>query len=115
MNHGKSLRKFGRKMNQRNALIKSLALALVLEEKIETTEAKAKTLRPFVEKMITLSKTGTPASHRLLNSRIGVIGSEKLIKVLGPKYKDRKGGYLRITKLRSRLSDASKMAQIELM
>lgn len=102
-------------MNQRNALIKSLALSLVLEEKIKTTETKAKALRPIVEKMITLSKKGTIANERLLNSRIGVLGSHKLIKVLGPKYKDVNGGYLRITKLESRKSDGSKMAQIELI
>jgi large subunit ribosomal protein L17 len=115
MNHGRSNRKFGREKNQRNALLKSLALSLVLEEKIKTTEPKAKEIRPFVEKLITLSKNGTVATERLLNARIGTAGSKKLVKVLGPKYKERAGGYIRITKLNDRKSDGSKMAQVELI
>ncbi len=115
MNHSKSGRKFGLKRNQRNALIKSLALSIILKERIKTTEAKAKELRPFVEKLITHSKNPTVANRRLLTARVGVLGSKKLIDVIGPKYKERNGGYTRITKLPTRATDASKMAQIELV
>ncbi|NQV88382.1 MAG: 50S ribosomal protein L17 [Parcubacteria group bacterium] len=113
MIHGNKLRKFGRERNQRNALMRSLAVSLVLQEKITTTEPKAKSLRPVVEKLITAGKKGGVASRRLLVSKVGERASKKLIDVIGPKYKERNGGYLRITKLRNRLSDSSKMAQIE--
>ncbi len=115
MNHSKSGRKFGRKRNVRNALIKSLALSVILKEKIRTTEAKAKEVRPFVEKLITHSKNPTVASRRLLVSRVGALGSKKLIDVIGPKYKERSGGYTRITKLAHRATDAAPMASIELV
>ncbi|MCR4334809.1 MAG: 50S ribosomal protein L17 [Patescibacteria group bacterium] len=114
MRHHNNTRKFGREKNQRNALLKSLALSLLIKEKIKTTEAKAKELRPFVEKLVTKSKTGTLAMRRLISSRIGDNdGVDALIKEIGPKYKDRNGGYTRIIKLPRRQSDGSKMAIIE--
>ena len=114
MRHHSSKRKFGREKNQRNALLKSLALSLVVNNKIKTTEAKAKELRPFVEKLVTRSKSGTLAARRLIASRIGDNeGVATLMKELGPKYKDRNGGYTRIIKLPSRESDGAKMAVIE--
>ncbi len=114
MRHHSKIKKFGREKDQRNALMKSLALSLVEREKIKTTEAKAKELRPFVEKMITRGKTGTVASRRLLISRLGSeSGAKKIVDTLSPKYKERPGGYLRITKLPTRANDAAKMAQIE--
>ncbi len=113
MNHHKTKRKFGRVRKVRNALMKSLALALVLSGKIKTTDAKARELRPYVEKMVTQGRTNTVASRRLLISKIGILGAEKLVKDVSPKYMDRKGGYTRITKLPRRLSDGSLQAVIE--
>ncbi|HEY4505397.1 MAG TPA: 50S ribosomal protein L17 [Candidatus Paceibacterota bacterium] len=113
MNHHKATRKFGRVKKVRDGLMKSLALSLVLKEKIKTTDAKARELRPMAEKLITLGRLGTVASRRLLVSRIGVLGAEKIVKDLAPKYKGRAGGYTRITKLQARLSDGSLIAVIE--
>jgi len=113
MNHHKATRKFGRERKVRNALLKSLALSLVLEGKIKTTDAKARELRPYVEKMVTSGRTNTVATKRLLVSKIGLSGANKLVKDISPKYMDRKGGYTRITKLPARKSDGSLMAVIE--
>jgi len=115
MRHHNNVRKFGRTSSQRNALLKGLVLALIAHGKIETTEAKAKELRPFIEKMITKANVGTLASKRLVISRLYGLTSEanKLIGEIAPKYKTRTGGYTRITKLPRRQGDASKMAVIE--
>ncbi|MEK7194120.1 MAG: 50S ribosomal protein L17 [Patescibacteria group bacterium] len=113
MRHGNVNRKFGRERNQRKALMKSLAHNLVLTGKIKTTEAKAKEVRPFVEKLVTMGKKGTPASKRLLESRVGKMAAQKLSSSLSETYKTREGGYTRITKLVRRNSDGSKMAVIE--
>jgi len=116
MRHHNANRKFGRKSGQRAALLKSLANSLIRDEKITTTEAKAKELRPFVEKLITHGISGTPASHRLIASRLGnVTLAKKMIDIVGPKYKSRKGGYTRIMRLPRRISDGSPMAVIELI
>jgi len=108
-------RKFGRIRKVRKALMRSLAYALISKGKIETTEAKAKSLRPFVEKLITEAKKGTPASHRLVGSRVGVKAVPKIFKDIAPKYKTRAGGYTRIIKTAIRRSDGAKMAVIELV
>ncbi len=113
MRHHNANRKFGRKAGPRRALLKSLALALVQEGKIKTTEAKAKELRPFVEKLVTLSKKETPASKRLLEARVGKLATNKLTTNLAKTYKTRAGGYTRITKLVRRSSDGAPMAVIE--
>ena len=114
MKHGAKIRKFGRETDERRALLRSLARALVLEGKIKTTEARAKELRPFVEKLVTKAKAGTIAARRLIISRLGgVHGVDSLMNDLAKKYKDREGGYTRITKLPVRGGDASKMAVIE--
>ena len=115
MRHHNNIRKFGRNKNQRHALLKGLMLALIAHGKIETTEAKAKELRPLIEKMITKSNVGTLSSRRLVISRLYNLTAEanKLIDEISPKYKDRNGGYTRITKLPRRAGDASKMAIIE--
>lgn len=113
MIHGNKLRKFGRKKNVRNALLNTLAVSLILRKRIKTTEAKAKSLRPFVEKLITTGKVKGLASQRLIASRVGATSAHKVMTDLAPKYADRKGGYLRITKLPRRASDAAKMAVIE--
>ncbi len=113
MNHSKAGRKFGREKKVRDGLMKSLALALVLENRIKTTDAKARELRPFVEKLVTTGRLGTVAARRNLVSRVGSIAANKIVKDVAPKYADRKGGYTRITKLPARVSDGALMAVIE--
>lgn len=93
--------------------MKSLAFNLVAKEKIKTTEARAKELRPFIEKFVTRAKKGNLANRRLLIARLGQQTTKKLFKKIAPKYKDKNGGYTRIIKLPPRKSDASKMAIIE--
>lgn len=119
MRHHNKIKKFGRQKGEREALIKSLVVSFIAHEKIVTTEAKAKSLRPIIEKMITRARLGKIPDIRLLASRLGnnKKAVDKLVKVLAPKYKDRKGGYTRITKLgtRSGMGDASPLAQIELV
>lgn len=114
MKHHKKARKLGRKTGQREALLRTLAGSLILRERIKTTEAKAKELRPFIEKIVTKAKTDSVAKRRLV---LEVIGGgqriEKLFKVIGPRYIERAGGYTRIIKLPARLGDGSKMALIE--
>ena len=115
MNHHKATRKFGRVKKVREGLMKSLALALVVNGKIKTTDAKARELRPVIEKMITMGRLKTLSSRRQLISKVGKIGAEKIVKDVSPKYTKRFGGYTRITKLPARLSDGSLMAVIELV
>lgn len=91
----------------------SLALSLILKNKIKTTEVKAKALRPFVEKLITVGKKDTLKSQRDIISKIGEKGAKKITSEIALKFKDRKGGYTRITKIPRRVSDGSFMAYIE--
>ncbi len=101
MKHHKTGRKFGRVRKVRTALSRSLARALILNERIETTIAKARELRPAVEKMVTTAKNDTLANRRLIISRLGNDNeaTQKLFAEIAPKYTDRAGGYTRITKL----------------
>lgn len=115
MNHARKNRKFGREKGQREALMKTLAVSLIEQEKITTTAAKAKSLRPFVEKLISVGKKGTLASRRLITSRTGERTARKVSLILAPKYKERNGGYTRILKLPRREGDGSPMAIIELV
>lgn len=113
MKHGDKKRKFGMERKGRRALLKSLINALVRDEKIVTTEAKAKEIRPLVEKMITKAKTGNLAARRILISRLGSnTSAKKLVGTIAPRYKERAGGYTRITKMTRRKSDASPRATI---
>ena len=115
MRHHNANRTFGRSKNQRAALLKGLVTSLIKNERIETTEAKAKELRPTIEKMVTRAKNPTLANKRLLLS--GLYQNEtavtKLVDSIAPRYTDRDGGYTRITKLVPRKGDGSKMAVIE--
>jgi large subunit ribosomal protein L17 len=113
MRHHNANRKLGRKSGKRKALLRSLAQSLVVREKVLTTEAKAKELRPFVEKLVTRSKIGNIATRRFLITQVGTESTKKLMETLGPKFKERAGGYTRITKLPPRISDGSAMARIE--
>ncbi len=115
MKHHNKQRKFGRVRKVRTALLRSLMRALVLEGSIETTLAKAKEIRPMIEKLITLSKKGTIASRRVITSRLGNDDevSKKLHDELAKEYKDRPGGYTRITKLGKFAKDTRDHARIE--
>ncbi|MBI5405457.1 50S ribosomal protein L17 [Candidatus Kaiserbacteria bacterium] len=110
----KKARTFGRPSNQRRALLRSLARSLVLEERISTTEAKAKALRPFVERLVTYAKTNTLASRRLAKARLGSDEAvKKLFGTIGPRYASRTGGYTRVVKRAKRGSnDARTLAYI---
>ncbi|MBT3419178.1 MAG: 50S ribosomal protein L17 [Candidatus Magasanikbacteria bacterium] len=116
MRHKKKGKTLGRVKAQRIALMRSLAESLILHGGIETTLAKAKALRPFVEPLITKAKTGTLANRRQL---IKVLYTDKVLNMLmddiAPRYKDRAGGYTRIIKLGFRQSDGSPIARIELV
>lgn len=115
MQHKRKGRKFGRKSDQRKIFLNSLARALFLKEKITTVEARAKEIRSFAEKSITRAKKADIASRRLLAKSFSEDIVKKLINEISPKYKDKKGGYTRITKLGSRKGDGAKMAIIELI
>src|SRR3989344_4009977 len=107
-------RSFNRPANQRRALLRSLARSLVLEERISTTEAKAKALRPFVERLVTYSKKNTLASRRLAISRLqDEAAVKKLFSAIGPRYAERAGGYTPVVKRTKRgHNDARKLAYI---
>ncbi|HUZ92546.1 MAG TPA: 50S ribosomal protein L17 [Candidatus Paceibacterota bacterium] len=115
MRHLKKGKKFGRLKGQRAAFLRNLANDLVRAGRIETTETRAKAVRPIVEKLVTLAKRQTLASRRLIISRVHNTDiAEKLYHELGPKYAGRPGGYLRITKLaKARKRDGSRTAAIE--
>lgn len=115
MRHHNNVRKFGRDKTQKRALLNSLALNLIVREKIKTTEPKAKELRPFIEKLITKAKKGDLATRKLIVSKLSNRKTEvkKLFEVLAPKYANKKGGYTRILKLGARKSDGAKMAIVE--
>ena len=113
MLHGNKKKQLSRGKNQRNALVKALAVSLIKYGKITTSETKAKVLKPFVEKLITKGKDGSLNSRRVIASKIGPVSAGKIIKELSPKYKTRSGGYTRVIKIKTRLSDGQRMAQIE--
>lgn len=95
--------------------MRGLGSALILKEKIKTTEAKAKELSRFVEKKITLAKVGDVNSRRLLAQNFPTRTVKKIVNEIAKRYKERKGGYTRIIKLGQRKSDGAKMAIIELV
>ena len=115
MKHLQRGRKFHREKGQRQALFKNLLNNLILHEKMETTEAKAKETKWKIEKLITLAKKQNVASFRLLISRLGdKKAAGKIYFTLAPRYEKRKGGYTRIIKsAKQRTRDGTKMAVIE--
>jgi large subunit ribosomal protein L17 len=116
MRHRKAGRSLRRTSEQRLALLRNLATSLIEQGGIETTEAKAKELRPFVEKLITKAKTGTLHARRNAMVDIRKRGAaDKLFQELGPKFATRKGGYTRIIKTGHRKGDGADMARIELI
>lgn len=108
-------RKLSRKVGPRKELLKTLANSFFVHEKIETTEAKAKELRPIAEKMITRAKNVSVANRRILAKYLNDKTVKKLVTEIAPRYKERNGGYSRIIKLGPRSSDGAKIAVIELI
>jgi large subunit ribosomal protein L17 len=116
MRHRRATKKLGRNTSHRRALLRNLVTSLIMEERIETTPAKAKAMRPHVEKMITLGKRGDVAARRLalgyLMTRESV---ERLFDNVAPRFGDRNGGYLRIIRKGWRTGDGAETVFIELV
>lgn len=102
-------KKIGKGTDHRRKLLRTLASSLVLYETIKTSYAKGRAAKPYVEKAITMAKDNSLHSRRLLLSKLTPIAAKKAIEVLGPKYKDRKGGYTRMIKLNDPKSGNSKV------
>lgn len=119
MRHRKKKKTLDRKAAPRNALIRNLAVQFIIYETLTTTEAKAKVLRPYVEKLITKGKRSIEKKQKLAGARdmarfLGLEASvRKIFEVLSPRYAQRAGGYTRILKLHPRVGDAARMARIE--
>ncbi|RMD50575.1 50S ribosomal protein L17 [Candidatus Parcubacteria bacterium] len=116
MRHRKTTKTLGRSKSAREALLRDLATGIVVYEKITTTEGRAKAVRPIVEKLITKAKAGDLAARRQL---LAFFTTEqpvnKLMEVIGPRYKNRNGGYTRLIKLGYRQGDGAPVVQIELV
>ena len=114
MRHGYAHRKLGRTSSHRTALFANMAASLIKHEQIVTTLPKAKELRPFVEKLVTLAKRGDLHARRIAISRVRDIDQVgKLFATLGPRYKARAGGYIRVVKAGYRHGDNAAMAVID--
>ncbi|OHA58627.1 MAG: 50S ribosomal protein L17 [Candidatus Vogelbacteria bacterium RIFOXYD1_FULL_44_32] len=114
MQHHGHTSKLGRKSGPREALIRGLAKSLIEKGRIKTTEARAKALRPYVEKLVTIAKNNTVTAKRTVTARLGgEVKLEKLFNEIGPRYKERAGGFTRIIKMPARAGDASPQAIIE--
>lgn len=116
MRHRVAGRKLQRNTSHRRALLRNLVTSLILEERVETTVAKAKTMRPIVEKMITLGKRGDLHARRQASSYLMTDAAlTRLFDVVAPRFGDRNGGYTRITLGGFRLGDGGSIAYIELL
>ncbi|MFH1632106.1 MAG: 50S ribosomal protein L17 [bacterium] len=116
MRNRNKIKTLGRQPTQRRALLRDLATSVIVYEKVNTTEAKAKAVRPVVERLITTAKKGDLAARRRLYAFFTTEQPvQKMMEVIGPRYKDRKGGYTRITKIGHRQGDGAEVAQIELV
>lgn len=116
MRHRKRGRQLGRQTKHRGALFRNLVTSLLDQERIETTEAKAKEIRGFTDRMITLGKEGTlPARRRALGFLRSKAVVSKLFSDVAARFKDRSGGYTRLVKTRRRIGDAAEMVAIELV
>lgn len=114
MRHHKAGRRLGMPTDRRQALLRSMTVSLLLHEGINTTEPRAKELRRFVERLVTISKRGDVTARRLALQKLPDKRLvEKLFDVYGPRYRSRPGGYTRIVKLGPRKGDAAPMARIE--
>lgn len=115
MRHLKKNRKLSRQRDQRAALLNGLARNFFSKGRMRTTQAKAKEIKPIVEKMITKAKKGDLASRRMLLCYFSPVLVKKIIEEIAPLYKSRPGGYTKITRLGQRKSDSAQMAIIELV
>lgn len=116
MRHRKTGKILDRKKAPRKALLRNLATSVILHEKVRTTDAKAKAVRPLVERAITTGKEPTlTARRKLMKVFYTQHPINKIFEVLGPRYKTRPGGYTRITKIGHRTNDGAQMVQIELV
>lgn len=116
MRHRNKKKTLGRPKASREMMLRNLASSIVMYEKVKTTKAKAKTVKPLVEKLITISKKGDLlARRRLLEVLPQKLAVKKLIDVLGARYKERPGGYTRIIKIGSRAGDGADIVRIELV
>ncbi len=114
MRHGNAHRKLGRTTSHRLAMFRNMAAALIKHEQITTTLPKAREIRPYVEKLVTLAKHGGLSNRRLAHARLQDDAQlAKLFETLAPRYADRAGGYVRIVKAGIRRSDATPMAVVE--
>ena len=114
MRHGAAYRKLGRTVSHRQAMFANMAASLIKHEQITTTLPKAKELRPFVEKLVTLAKKGDLHARRQAISQVRDVPQVgKLFETLGPRYSERNGGYIRIMKAGFRHGDNAPMAVIE--
>ncbi len=114
MRHGNAHRKLGRTSSHRTAMFANMAASLIKHEQIVTTLPKAKELRPFVEKLVTLAKRGDLHARRQAISQVRDIAQVgKLFTSLGPRYAERQGGYIRVLKAGYRYGDNAPMAVIE--
>ena len=108
--YGKKLK---RDKNERKALFKSLMSSLILHERIQTTEEKAKAIKPEIEKLVTKAKKATNSSMDAIRSSINPVAFEKFIKNVAPRFASRNGGYTRIIRLNQRLGDQAQMVLLE--
>jgi len=114
MHHGKTHRKFNRRSDHRRSMLANLAAALIKHEQIVTTLPKAKDLRPVVEKLVTLGKRGDLHARRQAIAQMRDLAMvKKLFEVIGPRYKERNGGYTRVMKAGFRYGDSAPVAVIE--
>src|SRR5262245_44779829 len=113
MRHGNVNRKFGREKNQRKAFLKSLARNLLLRGRMHTTLARAKEIRPMVERLVTRAKNPSVANRRMLIAALGDTQSAQKMIAFAETHKARTGGYLRIVKMGPRKGDAAPLAVIE--
>ena len=114
MRHGNAHRKLGRTSSHRTAMFANMAASLIKHEQITTTLPKAKELRPFVEKLVTLAKRGGLHARRLAISRVRDQAQvRKLFDTIGPRYQGRNGGYIRVLKAGFRFGDNAAVAVIE--
>ncbi len=114
MRHGNAHRKLGRTTSHRLAMFRNMAASLIKHEQITTTLPKAREIRPYVEKLVTLAKTGGLSNRRLAHARLQ--DDDQLVKLfdtIATRYVDRPGGYIRIVKAGIRRSDATSMAIVE--
>ncbi len=115
MRHLKKVKKIDRTYSARKALLKSLAGSLINSEKIITTKAKGRSVAPHVERLITVAKKGDLSGERHLLRFLPISAAKKLISEIAPRYKERNGGYTRLTKIGKRQHDKAELVMVELI